>query len=604
MADTRDTASTSRIEMPVNLPANREEPEFNSDVFVDVLDGLGVELVFLLPGSSYRGLHDSLVNYGRNDAPQMILATHEQIAVSMAHGYAKASGKAGVCILHNLVGLMNGSMGVYNAFGDHAPVVVLGGSGPLDPAGRRWIDWLHCANQQSDIVKSYTKWAEDSPTAQGIVDSIARAYKIASTPPTGPVYVTIDCGIQEEKMADGLTVPNFDHYAAAAPVAANPGALAQAAEMLVGAEMPMIVGGRFGIDPAVTKPLVELVELTGAAYQDDLAIVCFPTGHGQNLSGDKSARRETDVLLAIDCRDVASMLDNYTGEKHEVGAGFGGGGRKVIDLSLNDMAQSSWTYYDGAQPPVDLQISAEPLFGMTQLIEAVKQRLDGDSAAVQRIAQRKAKLAERHDELRATQVKTAQTDWDQTPIKPARMVHEVWQAVKDRDWLLTVRNQSSFPEGIWQFDGAGQFLGTNGGGGVGYGPGAAVGAAIANRNSDKFCVAMLGDGDYVMSAGALWSAVHYRAPLLMVINNNTTWGNDEKHQLEVASMRGRPQENAWIGQRMLHPYIDHAMTARSYGAWAEGPVGDPNDLAGVIQRAVAEVDKGNVAVIEVATQLV
>ena len=174
MADTPAAGEMSRLEMPVNLPDNREEAEYNSDIFVDVLSGLGVEYVFLLPGSSYRGLHDSLVNYGRNDRPQMILATHEQIAVSMAHGYAKATGKAGVCILHNLVGLMNGLMGVYNAWGDHAPVVVLGGSGPLNPRDRRWIDWLHCANQQSDIVKNYTKWAEDSPTAQGLRLCIAQ----------------------------------------------------------------------------------------------------------------------------------------------------------------------------------------------------------------------------------------------------------------------------------------------------------------------------------------------------------------------------------------------------------------------------------------------
>ena len=297
------------------------------------------------------------------------------------------------------------------------------------------------------------------------------------------------------------------------------------------------------------------------------------------------------------------MLGGYSGGKREVSGSLAAAGRRVIDLSLNDLAQSSWSYFDGAQPPVDVQISAEPLFGLTQLVAALKARLKGDAAAAARIAARKAALAERHETLRAAQVKAAQKGWDDTPIVAARMVDEVHEAVKDRDWLLTVRNQSSFPEGIWQFPGAGRYLGANGGGGVGYGPGAAVGAAIANRNTGRLCVAMLGDGDFVMSAGALWSAVHYRAPLLMVINNNTTWGNDEKHQLEVAAERGRPQENAWIGQRMLHPYIDHAMTARSYGAWAEGPVSDPNELGGVIRRAIAEVDNGNVAVIEVATQL-
>ena len=604
MADIPSTVKTSRLEMPVNLPDNRGKADYNSEIFVDVLNNLGVEVVFLLPGSSYRGLHDSLVNHGRNDHPRMVLATHEQIAVSMAHGYAKASGRAGVCILHDLVGLMNGSMGVYNAWGDHAPVVVLGGSGPLDPAERRWIDWLHCANTQSDIVKNYSKWVAEPSTAQATVDAIARAHKIATTPPAGPVYVTIDCGIQDQRVSEGLIVPNVKHHSAAPPVAANPDMLAQAAECLISADLPLIVGGRFGINPAVTAPLVELVELTGAAYRDDLAMVCFPTGHDQNLSGDRAIVKETDAILAIDCRDVASMLDGYTGEKAEVGSGRSDANRTVIDLSMNDIAQSSWSYFDGAQPPVDLQISCEPLFGLTQLVDVVKRKLAADGTANERMSKRKTMLAERHAALRARQMDASKTGWDETPIRPARMVHEVYQAVKDKDWLLTIRNQSSFPEGIWQFDGAGQFLGTNGGGGVGYGPGAAVGAAIANRDSGRFCVAMLGDGDYVMSAGALWSAVHYQAPLLMLINNNTTWGNDEKHQLDVAEERGRPQENAWIGQRMVHPNIDHAMTARSFGAWAEGPVSDPNELADVIKRAVAEVDKGNVAVIEVATQLV
>jgi acetolactate synthase-1/2/3 large subunit len=167
-----------------------------------------------------------------------------------------------------------------------------------------------------------------------------------------------------------------------------------------------------------------------------------------------------------------------------------------------------------------------------------------------------------------------------------------------------VRNQSSFLEGIWQFGGAGEYLGHNGGGGVGYGPGAAAGAAIACRDRGQFCVSMVGDGDFVMSAGAIWSAVHNRAPMLLVINNNTTWGNDEKHQMEVAEDRHRPVDNAWIGQRMVEPDINHAMTAKSFGAWSAGPVFDPAELAGVLRQAVAEVEKGAVAVVEVRTQLV
>ena len=212
-------------ETPVNLPANKRDPEYRSDAMVELLARLDIDYVFLLPGSSYRGLHDSLVNYGRNHKPKMVLTTHEQIAVSMAHGYAKATGRIGVCILHDLVGLMNGSMGVYNAFGDHVPLLVLGGSGPLDPADRRWIDWLHCASTQADIVKNYVKWTEEPTTPQWHLDAIAKAHKVALTAPRGPVYVTLDCGIQEQKIAGDVNMPDPKYFQPAPAVAPNPEAL-------------------------------------------------------------------------------------------------------------------------------------------------------------------------------------------------------------------------------------------------------------------------------------------------------------------------------------------------------------------------------------------
>jgi acetolactate synthase-1/2/3 large subunit len=591
-------------EAPVNLPENRSDAEYYSDAMVELLARLDVDYVFLLPGSSYRGLHDSLVNFGRNHKPKIVLATHEQIAVSMAHGYAKATGRIGVCILHNLVGLMNGSMGVYNAFGDHAPVMVLGGSGPLDPADRRWIDWLHCASTQSDIVKNYVKWTEEPPTAQSILDAIARAYQTALTPPRGPVYVTLDCGIQEQKINGSLKVPDPKYFQPPPPIAGNPDALAAAADALLAAEFPLIVGGRFGINPAVTAPLVDLVEAVGAAYRDDLAMVCFPTAHPQSLNGDRGVVKEADAILAIDCRDLSSLVDDYTDKKRDVGSGQLKPGRTVIDMSLNALSPSSWSYLRGAQPLIDVRLACDPILGMRQLAHVIRQQLAKDDQARARIAQRKQALAERHEALRSRQREAVRKGWDDRPIRPGRLLSEVYDAVKHKHWLLAVRNQSSFTEGIWQFGGAGEYLGHNGGGGVGYGPGAAAGAAIACRDQGRFCVSLMGDGDFVMSAGAIWSAVHNRAPMLIVINNNTTWGNDEKHQIEVAHERRRPVENAWIGQRMVEPDIDHAMTARSFGAWSAGPIFDPAELPGVLAQAVAEVEKGSVAVVEVRTQLV
>ena len=279
-------------------------------------------------------------------------------------------------------------------------------------------------------------------------------------------------------------------------------------------------------------------------------------------------------------------------------------GRTVIDMSLNDLSPGFLVLSQGRPAAGGRTARLDPILGMRQLADVVRQRLAQDDQARARIEQRKQALSQRHDALRSRQREAARKGWDDRPIRPGRLLSEVYEAVKHKSWLLAVRNQSSFTEGIWQFGGAGEYLGHNGGGGVGYGPGAAAGAAIACRDRGRFCVSLMGDGDFVMSAGAIWSAVHNRAPMLIVINNNTTWGNDEKHQIEVAHERRRPVENAWIGQRMVEPDIDHAMTARSFGAWSAGPVFDPAELPGVLAQAVAEVEKGSVAVVEVRTQLV
>ena len=598
-----DPSSRYAGEAPINLPENRRDAEYYSDAFVEFLARLDTDYVFLLPGSSFRGLHDSLVNFGRNHKPKLIMGIHEQAVIAMAHGYAKATGKPGVCMIHNLVGLMNGSMAVYNAFADRVPLMVIGGSGPLDPAERRWVDWLHCANPQSEIVKPYVKWSDDPVTGQATLDALARGYRLAMTPPAGPVYVTADCGVQEQKIAGTLHMPDGRLWQTGAPIAANPQAVAKAAELLLSAKLPLIVGGRLGLNPASTAALVDLVELTGAAYQDDLAMVAFPTGHPQNLSGERKLVNEADVVLAIDCRDLASLLNGYTNDRAEVAQGRGKTGRTVIDLSLNEMAPTSWSYLSSSQAPIDVQLSADPLFGTKQLADAVRQQLQSNEALQAQAKARKTTVAERHKALRARQREAVRKDWDSKPITPARLVSEIYDAVKHKKWQLAVRNQASFPEGVWQFAGAGDYLGHNGGGGVGYGPGAAVGAAIAARDAGRFCVAIFGDGDYAMYASAIWTAVHYRAPLLCVINNNNTWGNDERHQIEVAKDRNRPRENAWIGQRMVDPAVDHAMNARSYGAWAAGPVTEPSELTKVLAEAVKQVENGRVAVVDVHTRL-
>ncbi|MFY0633306.1 MAG: thiamine pyrophosphate-binding protein [Vannielia sp.] len=574
---------------------------WGSDLMAQALREQEVEWVFLNPGSSFRGLHDSLVNYLGDEKPKIALATHEAIAVSMAHGYAKASGKTGYAILHNLVGLMNGSMGVFNAFCDQVPMVILGGSGPADPAQRRFIDWAHSANTQGDLVRPYVKWTDEPATLDGAMDSMLRAGRIARTGPPGPVYVSLDAGLQEEVVEPGReTGADLPRYRPPHPVAPDPEAVERVARALLEAESPLIVCGRLGIDPRATAPLVRLVEATGAAYLDDRCIVCLPTRHPQNLNGDKKIRSEADVIVALDVHDLTLATKGYgTGRSQIMGIGAGSEGAHVVDVSLNDWFGNSWARFGGPTPPLDDQIAADPLRALEALAEAAE-RLGGDST---RIAARRAALGDRHAACRAASAAKLEERRAESPVSMQRLTHEVYQAVKDEDWRLVVRNHRSWQDGYWDFPGCGSYLGGDGGGGVGYGPGAAVGAALALKDTGALPVAIIGDGDFMMAPGALWTAVHHGAPLLLVLMNNRSWGNDELHQREVAKHRGRDVARAHIGQRTEDPICDLAAIARGFGAWSSGPIEDPDALAPALHEALARVKRGEVAVVEVITSL-
>lgn len=575
--------------------------EWGSDLMAQALRDSGAEWAFLNPGSSFRGLHDSLANYLGDENPKIALCTHEMIAVAMGHGYAKATGRTGLVILHNLVGLMNGSMSIFNAFCDQTPLLIVGGSGPADPAQRRFIDWAHSANTQGDLVRPYVKWTDEPATLDGAIDSLLRAGRIAQTAPKGPAYVSLDAGLQEERVEPGRTTgAALPRYQPPPPTYPDPAAVERVARRLLAAEAPLIVCGRLGIDPAATAPLNRLVEAVGAAYLDDRCIACLPTRHPQNLNGDKRVRAEADVILAIDVHDLTLATKGYgTGRSHIMGAGAGSDTAHVIDLSMTPWFGNAWSRFGGPTPPLDDQIPADPLVTLGLLADAVE-RIGGDA---EKLANRKAELAARHKAVQQRAQEALEARWSDNPVSMERLTHEVFQAVKDDDWRLVVRNHRSWKDGYWDIPGCGHYLGGDGGGGVGYGPGAAVGAALGLKGQGLLPVAILGDGDFMMAPGAIWTAAHLQVPLLMVIMNNRSWGNDELHQREVAHLRGRDVGRAHIGQRTHQPDADLAAVARGFGAWAIGPVSDPDALSDALREAVAQVRQGQVAVVEVIAAL-
>ena len=602
-------------EIPTNLPDKKIAPQYGSDVMADMLGEMGFDYVTLTPGSTFRGLHDSLVNFGSNKNPEMILCPHEEIAVSMAHGYAKVTNKPACVILHNLVGLQHAIMSFWNAFADRIPMIVIGGSGPMDPAERRFIDWLHSANNQSQIMQPYTKWTDEPPTQQAVLNSLAKAYRLACTAPMGLSYLSLDTGLQEATIDEDLEMPNMTspRYSDIPPIAAPESSIQAAADLFIQANKPLVLGGRCGRLPGTTDILKELVEITGSAFQEGKDVVNLATNHPQNMTGGFGASKETkvrseaDLILVVDNQDIADMLGNYGAAR---GGGYGvilsesdGQNKKIIDLSLNDFSIDKWAAIGGDLPPVDVHLCADPIYGLKQLLDELKTRATHDERWIDTAKMRSESLAERHKALRSRQRKILEDNFDNDPISVPRLIYEVYNAVKDTDYILANRNYRSWYEGIWQFDGCARYLGNNAGGGVGYGPGGIVGSALAARDMGKFTVAIMGDGDFTMNPAALWTAAHYNIPALIILHNNTSFGNDEEHQRKLAHERKRPEENAWIGQKMIDPDVDYAMVARAYGAKAYGPIKKPTEIAPTLKKAVLEVIDGSVVLVDIRTAL-
>ena len=577
-----------------NEPQGLERPlpsegtgTWGSDAIADVIRALDIPYVALNPGSSYRGLHDSLVNKLGNEKPQMLLCLHEESAVAIAHGWAKVTEKPMLAIVHANVGLMHATMAVYNAWCDRAPLVLLGANGPADAAKRRpWIDWIHTTRDNAGLIRNYIKW-DDQPASIGAAhESILRAHKIAATTPRGPTYVVLDVGLQEVKVDNPPAVPDAKRYLPAAPVAPAPDLAEQAARLLLAAERPLILMGRVSRGEAAWAERIKLAESLGALVMTDLKLAAaFPTDHpllgappGTFLGAGAELIRQADAILILDWVDPAGTLK---------GAFKGDVGATVINVSLDQHLHNGWSMDHQGLPPVDLQIMADT----DPTVSAI-------NAAIAKLGARK-KAAWPGRKTVAPQ--TIAVGDAAGPIAVPMVASAMQKALAGRSITL-IRHPLSWAGHLWPLKHPLDFLGSDGGGGVGSGPGTSVGAALALRGTGRLPVAILGDGDFMMGSSAFWTAVHYRIPLLVVVANNRSFYNDELHQERMARERGRPVENKWIGQQMKDPEIDLAMIARGLGAEGFGPITRLGDLGAALEKAVKAASEGKVAVVDVRVE--
>jgi thiamine pyrophosphate-dependent acetolactate synthase large subunit-like protein len=583
-------------------PRTLRRPQYGSDVIADLLHTCGIAYAACNPGATFRGLHDSIVNYGGNQMPELIQCCHEEISVAMAHGYAKATGKPMAALIHNIVGLQHASMAIFNAWCDRVPLLALGATGPMDVTLRRpWIDWIHTALVQGNLVRDYVKWDDQPHSLVSVPESFLRAYRIALTDPQGPVYVCYDAGLQEEVVQTPVLLPDPQRHAPPAPPQANPQALERTADLLVQAQQPVIIVDLLGRHPEAVESLVQLAELLAIPVIDRNGRFNFPNTHPLSLTdaaGELLA--QADVVLALDVLDLFGALGQVDKATRLFQPAISPQ-TTVIHLTMGDLFVRSWAADYERLPAVDLPITANTAVALPHLLTLCQARLG--QAETTRLAVRAEHLHARHRTLRRQWQHIAKTAAQQQPMAVPTAVAAIWEVLKHEDWVLVNNAVGAWTRRLWDWQQPGCYLGTSGGAGLGYGMGAALGGALAHRGSGKLCVNLQADGDLLYTPSALWTAAHHRLPLLVVMFNNRSYYNSEEHALELARIRERPLANAGIGTRLDDPPVNFAQMAQSFGLYGEGPITTPEAIRPALERALRVVrDEGRLALVDIVMQ--
>jgi acetolactate synthase-1/2/3 large subunit len=573
-----------------------DKPRYGSDVMVDAINAYGIKYASLNPGSSFRGLHDSLVNYG-NGTPEIITCPHEKVAVGLAHGYAKVSGEPMAVILHDVVGLLQGTMGIYYAFVDRCPVLVFGGAGPMDAARRRPnIDWIHSANVQGNAVRDYTKWDDQPYSIEAVPTSVARAYRVAMSEPRGPVYVALDAGLQEDELRDEqIAAIDVDRFRVPSPIGPDPAALEELARYIVDARRPIMIPGYAGRDPRAFDQLVELAELLGIGVVDTHIRCNFPNRHPFNVTPD--VIEDADLVFLVDVKDMGKWTQELRSETREIRSLIPRSA-KIVDLGFNELGLASWSQDFAALHETDLQITADSSVALPMLIDLSRKLVKDErpERAEEREARRR-ELAALHEGTAAEWRSLSEEVWNDEPVSTARLAAEVWDVVKGYDWVLTSGTAAGWALKTWDIDRPyrhpGRSLGTATQISI------ALGVALAHRDQGRLVVDLQPDGDLMYDLGALWVAAHHRIPLLVVMFNNRAYYNDWEHQQRMARLRETALERAHIGMELDDPPPDFATAARALGWHGEGPIERGEDIGPAVARAVDEVLEGRPALVDV-----
>ena len=565
-------------------PAQRAVIRPGSDLMVQVLKDLGIEYIAGNPGSSFEGLQESVINYGMppNRMPEFITALHEESAVTMAHGYGKATGVPMAALLHGTIGVQHAAMSIYQAYYDRTPALLIAG---------RDLGFIaaHSANDMAGMVRSFTKWDAQPKTLAETLVALQRAYNEAITPPMGPTLVVVDIEHQKEEARD-MKVPAHTPPRITGVDATRAREIAKG---LLDASNPRIAVGRLRT-PEGVKQAVQLAELVGASTSTAATQgpMSFPQRHplcgpGASTTYDYTLGLEADGAQASIAGPGLSTLLS----RDPANIGFGG----IVPAPGRRGGAAS-----------GLAIESDAEASLTAIVEEVRRQMTPDRQRL--VQERTAKHAAANQKTRIEALQQAleqkKAGWDASPVSTARIYAELWPLIMHEDWCLS--SPSNFSGGhntqLWDHNKPYSYLGGQGAGGMGYGAPASVGAALAAKARGRIVINVQTDGDLNYAPGVLWTAVHHELPMLTIMHNNRAWHQELMFVEYMCGVRGRGGERGHIGTTLRNPFIDYRMMAGGYGMAAEGPITDPSKLSAALKRGVASVKRGEPYLIDVITQ--
>jgi len=574
--------------------------KYGSDVIVDMMRAYKFPYISLNPGATYRGLHDSLVNYGKNEMP-IITCCHEEVAIQIAHGYAKTTGKPMVAIVHDVVGLLHSCMAVFYAYLDRVPVMIMGATGPMDTTRRRpGVDWHHTANIQGNAIRDYVKWDDQPYNAASIPESFARAYRVMMTEPKGPVYLCWDAGIQEDQLKGDISIPDVARLMPPAPIQGDLKALEKASEMLVAAKNPVILAGYTGRNPESFDDLVKLAELLAIPVINLARRHNFPNNHPLNLARGSDVIEKADLILSLDVRDLVGPLVKVDRTARKMVYRT----RKVckiIDIGFADLNISKWSQDYMQLQEIDLHIAGDTLVAIPQLTLMCAEILGKNGKKQEEIRTRFDEHKRTHDAQRAAWQEAVKKNWQGEPMSLPRLAHEIWQVIRNEDWVLTANTLDDWAYKLWHFDKHYRHPGQ-------WGPtatqiGISTGVALAHRGTGRLVVDIQPDGDLMFDPGTLWVGAHDKIPMLVVMYNNRAYYNDWEHQVRIAQQRGTDEKLAYIGMEIDNPPPDFGTIARGMGCYGEGPILNGDQVGPALKRAIEFIKKeGKPALVDTVTQ--